>query len=248
MYEIVDWILEYQRTEQEKELEKILTHIHAFIFKTSKKVDSRFREDIIQELRMGAISVVKKIRIEKREIDSAFFSIENFNILKEHHFSLETISNLFPIPYLIEFLKNSDIYLFQNAFMGEDYYHLLNAEFNKFNAQNQFFSILKKRFHSIIASFYRNNGNFISLEINLLNRCNHKGKEWVEELEAPIAPVFSFEALGFSTNDALFLKLFIEEHRVLTQYEVSKKLGVSQQYVSKKISMIKKKYLVVKKS
>ena len=45
--------------------------------------------------------------------------------------------------------------------------------------------------------------------------------------------------LTFSSKNLEFLNHFIENDRILTQKEVAKKLGISQQAVSKKIKKIK---------
>ncbi|MDE7100314.1 MAG: hypothetical protein K2O05_00495, partial [Anaeroplasmataceae bacterium] len=150
---------------------------------------------------------------------------------------------IFPIPYFSSFIQEVGIEVLKKAFFSKNDYLVLNNLFMKFNVQNQFISILQKRYSSIIASFYRKNANYIAYEMKILNRKDENGKERLEEIEAPIIqPTYLLEQYGFSNEELIFLNLFIDKHRLLTQKEVSEKLNVTQQYVSKKLREIKKKY------
>lgn len=243
MYEIMDWIIEFRKTQKEIYLEKILKQVEVFILKTAKKVDSLYREDVIQELRIGTIDVIKKIKINVNQVDYFYFNKFNFKRLNRRGFSFDSIESIFPIAYFSSFIHEVGIEVLKKAFFSKSDYLVLNNLFMKFNVQNQFISILQKRYSSIIASFYRKNANYITLEMKILNRKDENGKERIEEIEAPIVkPIHLLEQYGFSEEELIFLNLFIDKHRLLTQKEVSEKLNVTQQYVSKKLREIKKKY------
>ncbi len=243
MYEIIDWIRGFRQTSNEMYLEKILNQLEVFILKTAKKVDSLYREDIIQELRIGTVDIIQKIKLYTNQVDYFYFTQTNLKKLRNAQFSFDSIQTIFPVPYFSSFIHEVGIDLLKKAFFSKNDYSILNNLFIKFNAQNQFISILQKRYSSIIAGFYRKNGNYLALEMKILNRKDENGKERLEEIEAPIIyPTYALDQYGFSEEEITFLNLFIDKHRVLTQKEVAEKINVTQQYVSKKLNQIKKKY------
>ncbi len=243
MYEIIDWIIEFRQTKKESYLERILDQVEAFILKTTKKVEPMFREDIIQELRIGTVDIIQKIKLYSNPVDYFYFTKMNFKKLCNAQFSFDSIQTIFHVPYFSSFIHEVGIELLRKAFFSKNDYIVLNNLFMKFNAQNQFISILKKRFSSIIAGFYRKNSNYLTFEMKILNRKDENGKERLEEIEAPVLhPSSILDQYGFTEEELSFLKLFIDNHRILTQQEVSIKLDVTQQYVSKKLKEIKKKY------
>nr|MDE6655880.1 hypothetical protein [Anaeroplasmataceae bacterium] len=195
------------------------------------------------ELRIGTVDIIKKIKLYSNPVDYFYFTKANFLLLSEAHFSFDSIQAIFPVPYFSSFIHEVGIEPLKKAFISKNNYIILNNLFMKFNAQNQFISILKKRYSSILAGFYRKNSNYLVLEMKILNRKNEKGKERLEEIEAPIVhPSSVLDQYGFTEEELAFLRLFIDDYRILTQQEVSLKLDVTQQYVSKKLNEIKKKY------
>ncbi|MDE5565400.1 MAG: hypothetical protein K2I77_00270 [Anaeroplasmataceae bacterium] len=224
MYEIMDWIIEFRETKKELYLEKILKQVEVFILKTAKKVDPLYREDVIQELRIGTVDIVKKIKINFNQVEYFYFNKFNFKKLNRSGFSFDSIKSIFTIPYFSSFIHEVGIDALKKAFFSKNDYLVLNNLFMKFNAQNQFISILQKRYSSIIASFYRKNANYIAYEMKILNRKDENGKERLEEIEAPIVhPTYLLEQYGFSNEELIFLNLFIDKHFVyetsLTSYD-----------------------------
>lgn len=243
MYEIMDWIIKYQKTKEENDLGRIVKRLEPLIYSTSLKVAAPYREDLIQELKMGIVNIIQTFKVSKKELDVSLFCYNNLFLLEEQHFSSKSIYSLFSDSYFISFLREFGLEKFKISFICLKKRTNLIANFSKFNAQNQFFSILQKRFSSILSGFYRKNSKSFFSEIRSLNTINDKGRERIEEIEAPsLKRVSLLDQLDFSINDINFLKLFIEDNNLLTQLEVANKLGVSQQYVSKKLKEIKVKY------
>lgn len=243
MFEIIDWILFFQDTRQEEYLRRILDQVKPLMYKKSQKIDMYFREDIIQEFMVGTVQVVNRIQIFENKLDSQYFTRDNLCMILQSNYEEKMVSHIFHNPYLYEFIGMVGKDFFEQAFVDKHAFQELNHLFMKSNAQHQFFSILKKRFDSIIAQFYRRNALYLNMEVKSLNRMNVKGKENLEDIEDPsYIKQNTFDAYDFTEEEIGFLKLFIEDNIILTQQQVAKRLGASQQYVSKKLNQIKKKY------
>lgn len=243
MFELIDWIRLYQKTKEEQYFKRILNQVETLMIKTSKRVEKSYREDLIQELTIGTFDVISKITIFENRLDKSLFTTENYISLMADNFSIVKVYQIFHNDYLCNFLNQIEFDLFIHSFTNEQAFLVLDDLFMKYNAQNQFFFILQKRYTSILASFYRKNRNYFSLEVKLLNRPSPKGNEYVESIEDKSSHSKAFlEQYEFTTEEKNFLYCFIEGNYVLTQQEVAQKIGTSQQNVSKKLSAIKKKY------
>lgn len=131
---------------------------------------------------------------------------------------------------------NTDILYIDN--FKEKYKNVTNynmeEEYNLFCNENQFRKYIDILCKNKVIDFIRKekHENVISLN-NLVDEKN-------ELLDMIKDEKIKEKEITFSSKNLEFLNHFIENDRILTQKEVAKKLGISQQAVSKKIKKIKK--------
>ena len=109
----------------------------------------------------------------------------------------------------------------------------MEEEYNLFCNENQFRKYIDILCKNKVIDFIRKekHENVISLN-NLVDEKN-------ELLDMIKDEKIKEKEITFSSKNLEFLNHFIENDRILTQKEVAKKLGISQQAVSKKIKKIK---------
>ena len=149
---------------------------------------------------------------------------------------------MFNNTYIKNFIDETGIDFLEKVFLNHDYYANFIETFIKFNFRNQFFYLLEKRFDTVIAGFYRKNADYFSKEQAILNRETDEGDEYIDLIPDSTQNKISFEKLGIAKKDIEFLNLFINGDKVYSQTEVAKRLGTSQQYISKRIREIRDKY------
>lgn len=131
---------------------------------------------------------------------------------------------------------NTDLSYIDN--FKEKYKNLTNynmeEEYNLFCNENQFRKYIDILCKNKVIDFIRKekHENVISLN-NLVDENN-------ELLDMIKDEKIKEKEIIFSSKNLEFLNHFIENDRILTQKEVAKKLGISQQAVSKKLKKIKK--------
>lgn len=110
----------------------------------------------------------------------------------------------------------------------------MEEEYNLFCNENQFRKYIEVLCKNKVIDFIRKekHENVISLN-NLVDEKN-------ELIDMIKDEKIKEKEITFSSKNLEFLNHFIENDRILTQKEVAKKLGISQQAVSKKIKKIKK--------
>ncbi len=230
MYEIASLILEYKESHSESILSQIFTILKPVILKYSKKVSTLYQEDILQELMMGTLSIIQQMKIQVPEIDKEIFNDAG----NQNNSSKRYYSN-----FIKEVEKNQ---LMQIS--SEENFQEMKDLYTKFCIRNQFYYLLKRRYNSIISTFYRENSNYFYYEIRILNLVEDSGIEKIEQLASAENQKCDFELYGISKKDALFLNFFIDGNCILSQQEVADKLGVSQQSISKRLKGLRKKYKI----
>lgn len=243
MYEIADLILEYKTTTSNHSLQKILDMLTPFIRAKANKVHPFYREDVIQELRLGTVTVIHHLNILTPALDDNLFHQNiNYLFLTQKNFSAESIQTIFPYPYFVSFLKETGVQILRDAFLTQNTVPIQNL-FLKFNLRNQFFHILEKKYTSVLCSFYRKFSSSIALESRSLNMKNDRGVEYIEEVKSSYSSFkINLEKYGIQKEDAEFIMLFLDGTKILTQEKVSKLLGTTQQNISKKVITLRKKY------
>ncbi len=105
--------------------------------------------------------------------------------------------------------------------------------------QKQLIYLLKSKYKYLVADFYRNNREYFEKEIKCSN-IDHYSKSLISKEKLSLEEVLKCH--DFLDSEIEFLSLFIEDERLLTQKEVARKLGISQQTISRKFNEIVKKY------
>lgn len=243
MSNINELIKNYQETGSSKKLEEILNSLVAYMMKKVQAIPFNYREDILQELKFAVFLILKSYKLSKITLPQELFIKANYNFLKKKKFNECAINKIFDNKYLNNYISEYGLTDFENAFLNNKNLDYFNIKFSSFNARNQFFSLLEKRFNSIMANFYRDNSSYLNNELFLLNRENESGDENINTISSNSKIIHrSFEEYGISLDDGKFLNLFIEGEIILSQERVAEKIGTSQQYVSKKIKKIREKY------
>ena len=98
---------------------------------------------------------------------------------------------------------------------------------------------MKSKYKYLVADFYRNNRKYLEKEIKCSN-IDHYSKSLISKEKFSLEEVLKCH--DFLDSEIEFLSLFIEDERLLTQKEVARKLGISQQTISRKFNEIVKKY------
>lgn len=242
MLKIVDLILEYKTSHSERSAEEIMNIVLPMIMNKVKLIRADYREDVIQDLKMSLFSIVNIAVFKDANIPESLFCKDKLSFLRINNFSSESLMKLFNNKYIKNFIDESGIEVLENAFVDENGYIKFKSNFAKFNFRNQFFNLLEKRFESVLASFYRNNMDYLTKEQTILNRFTEEGDEYIDLIPDNSPKKIDFEKLGMSKKDIEFLNLFIDGNKVYSQTEVAKMLGTSQQYISKRIREIRDKY------
>lgn len=242
MLKIVDLILDYKSTHKEKSAEAILNIVMPMIMSKVKPIRVDYKEDVIQDLKTNLFSVINIAIYKNVELPISLFNTDNLRFLKSRDYSVEAIVSVFNNKYIKNYIDEAGIDILEGAFENEEKYQEFIINFSKFSFRNQFFNILDKRFDSVIAAFYRNNIDYLTKEQMKLNRETDEGDEYIDLIPDNSQQKISLEKLGFSKKDIDFLNLFIDGDKVYSQTEVAKMLGTSQQYISKRIKEIRKKY------
>ncbi len=242
MLKIVELIIEYKETRSEKSASEIIKIILPMINNKVKNIRLDYREDVIQELKMNLFSIIEIAVFKDIDFPIELFTINNLIYLQQENFSPQALIKIFNNKYIKNFIDETGIDFLEKVFLNHDYYANFIETFIKFNFRNQFFYLLEKRFDTVIAGFYRKNADYFSKEQAILNRETDEGDEYIDLIPDSTQNKISFEKLGIAKKDIEFLNLFINGDKVYSQTEVAKRLGTSQQYISKRIREIRDKY------
>ena len=123
---------------------------------------------------------------------------------------------------------------FKEKYKNETNYNF-EEEYNLFCNENQFRKYIDLLCKNKVIDFIRKEKQENIISLNRLVDENTELLELIKEKEIKDIKIL------YSSKDLEFLNNFIEENRILTQKEVEKKLGTSQQVISYKINKIKKK-------
>ncbi len=104
--------------------------------------------------------------------------------------------------------------------------------------QNQLLGLLEMKFKYVIAKFYRTYGEVLKRE-----RSMEKVESYLTSFDPPVIELKEILSnKNVSSSEIQFLDKFIVDGKLLTQAEVAKELGISQQKVSRLWNSVKRKY------
>lgn len=216
------------------------------VIKYKETNDEFLFEEIVNIFKPLIIVYCNKV---KKSLDSSFYLYLDDDIKQELLITLYNSINKFNIyPYLddtnvlkIDQLKESKYFnKFANKYENVINKNKLISEYNLFCNENQFKKYLVKAFNNVISKYFNKLNR--TIKIVSLNTMIGDDIELIDTIidEKPSKPKeYDFSLL--SKKDIDFLNKFIEGNRILKNEEVSKKLNVTKQAISKrKIAIIKK--------
>lgn len=236
MNKIIKLVLRYQTYRKNFDFEKIVNEVDIKIKYYCKKMPCYYREDIRQELLIDLYQAICNFRIIKYVAPNDIFNYEN-NLSKNYQKE----------NYLLKFIQKDGKELFASACKQKEIRDKFNYEYSLYCNEKQFNFYINQRFNFTVKNFFN---RYISKdeEIISLNSITSDTQELIDEIaDVDGSNIIAFDKFNISVNDEEFLKRFIQKGRLLTEMEVAKELGISQQAVHKRKKRIIEKYRNKKK-
>ena len=214
MNEIIKLVIKYQIKREDEIYEKILNNFINNINSYLNKTCKEDIEDVYQEMLYGLYKVINNFKINKLDDYSKSHQELYKNIYYNNFIDTNKTDN-----------KNKTLY-----------------EFNLFCNENQFICYINKRFKSIYINYCKNKQK--EIKSISLNNYDLLENEYIDILidSSNINKQSIIDVIDLSKDDEEFLYNFIENGQVLSEKEVGKKLGISQQAVHKRKKIIQEKY------
>lgn len=242
MNDKIKLIIEYKKDKSDALFMKIVERMNQLIKYHVNKISSTYREDLYQEMLISLDEAINVFEInENIKVESELFNYDN--LLKIKKLKYKHLNQIMHGKYFEGFIAMYGKSLFESAFNDKTKLEELIYEYKLFCNENQLIEYLKSTFKNRRISFYREHvakpdstlislntpiGNDIEL-IDIIPDNYHSVDE----------SILYYESLSSEENE--FLNMFYERDRVLTETEVAKRLGVSQQAVSKRKRRILRK-------
>lgn len=216
---IIKMILKYKRNQDETLLKDIITLFGALKQSYINKVPLIYKEDFNQELNILIYKIINRFKFIKyvNEINDLFNS---------------KITSIYSLNNFVSEYGNIK---FHKALTTSNSRKKLINKYNLFYNENQFIKYLNKSFNNKMVDYLRMYKSlFIERELFVLqlnlNSSFNIGKN------------NSFNNIHLTKKEIEFLNNFIGENCIRTEKEVGKILGISQQAVNKRKSIIINKY------
>lgn len=240
---VIKLVAQYQVTKSENIFELLIIKLTNLINYYIRKIPKFYREDLYQELIYNLYRVIKKFELKSMlNFDYSQFNSKTLNDLEKSNF--KNINLVFKNKYLLGFIDKYGNYLVKNACLNENKIEEFINEFNLFSNENQFFDYLNKSFYRETAYFYRKHHIKENDDLISLNTIIADGIEIIDTISDINDKIENLNWNDIlSKEDGLFISLFYDGKRILTEKEVAKKLGVTQQAVSSRLKRVKKRYL-----
>lgn len=234
MNTLIKKVLEYQQKNDEFLFEEIINELDKLINIQCTKIVKYYKEDLKQELLFEIFKEIPYYEPEKELIKDNLEFNEIIIILK----------NITKSKYYKSFKKK---FKFEgNLFNLKDITTMINVinEFYLFCNENQFrkyINIICERRRVDFCRKYKVSENTKNISLNVVA---DDGEEFLYKLIDKTSEIKNYEIdySLLSNKDIKFLKLFFEGNRKMTEKEVAKKLGVTQQAVSSMLKRIRERY------
>ena len=243
MNELIKLIVLYKKEKKDDIFEEIYFRLEKIIKYYKFKVPNEYLDDFNQELLINLINVIEVFKINKIiQIHENYFTKEKFDKLTKGKF--ENISLIFKNEFIEAFNSKYTNELFINSFKSKKSRKVFLEELNLFCNENQFKKYLKKSFNNLQIQYNKKINKIKSNELYILNEKNAEDEESINLLidESTYGKKRDFDKSLLTEKDIKFLKEFFEDETTLNGTEVARKLGVTQQAVSIRLSRIRKKY------
>lgn len=247
MNESIKLVRNYQKSGLEKDYVIIQLEFSTLMKSYQKGIPTHYKEDVFQCLAMGLYNVISKFKINFEPIiPKELFINKNLKLLQSKEY--QNANTVLGHTYVKNFIDKWGTEVLCEAFKSVDKRNFFLEEYSLFCNENQLIHCINKRFQSIIYDFYRSHGDYFEQEIRILNSCNENGEELINGIAGQNTECHDniLEEFDMDEKEIAFLNLFITEGKILTEAEVGKKIGISQQAVHKRKKKLKEKYFLNK--
>ena len=221
---LIKLVIEYKANSNDKIFDKIVIRLNKLINSYIYKVDKYYRDDLKQELLLGIYKTTQTFKIDNNIIteDVLVTPGTNHNVINfiSRYGKDLLISSYCNAENFINF--KDELILFCNE---NQYIHYLSKTF-----RNIYIDYLKMNYYqmnNLLSSFDEN----IHIDYALTNNSHNHLCNQVMDIKREL-----------DKEDLIFIELFVEDNKSLTEKEVGIKLGISQQAVNKRKKAIYKKY------
>ncbi|MBQ3001320.1 MAG: sigma-70 family RNA polymerase sigma factor [Bacilli bacterium] len=241
MNKIIKQVIKFNKNQKEDAFVYITECFENLLCSFVGKADERYREDLTQELIFCLFVVIKKFNIRRYKIDTSLFIKDNLLELQKYEF--KNINKVLNLDYISSFIDKYGKELLIKSFNSNYYRKKFIDEYILFCNENQFVSKVNKTFKFTTNKFCK----AIELDRKYCVRKDHEeminqiADESTKEKNNPL------NKYKMTIDEIVFLEKFIDNNSLLSESEVAKKLGISQQAVSKRRQKIRKKYHFLRK-
>lgn len=239
MNERIKRIITYQKTKQNETFEGIISDFQRMMQYHLQTIHDFYKQDVKQEMLIAIYQFIMQYKIHPICISIEPFNQENFIQIKNANF--QNVDQLFNHPYLSMFIQTYGTNLFEQSFMRKDALHLFLYEYELFCNEIQLFRYMNKKLKCVCCDFLRKNRKLETIRLDETDDSNEYMADISEMKNACI------DVLDLTDVEIQFLKSFIQKGTLLTEKEVAKKLGITQQAVHKRKKKIIEKYKMTKK-
>lgn len=227
---IIKLILEYQREKSDNVFEHLVFLLKDKIGYFLRNVPDDDKDDVRQEMLIGLYQLTLRFNFGLVFLDKSRFTEENLRKMTEKNF--RNADEVMKQELLRLFLKKYGSDLFLSAFHDPEAREKWLYEYWMFCNEIQFIGYLNRVFGGKVSDYFRKRRREINSDVRLYFDAFSS-----ETRLYPHARILSDEDVGF-------LKRFIRNGRVLSETEVGKQLGITQQAVNKRKKRIAVKYKI----
>lgn len=243
MNELIKLVLSFKQSKSDYVFQRIIHLLKGIVINKIKNINQTDKEDVQQTLYIGIYNTITEFIFNPdTTLNISAFTEENLKLLKEKEFS--NANEIMNAPYLSSFIKKYGTDLLSEAFLDENKAKTFIDEFVLYSNENQLIGLIMLTFKYSLFDYnkiLKKRDKYPTISLNALS---DEDTEFIDLIgaEDPNLSSETIEKYNFEKKDADFLSAFIEGNDLLTEAEVGKKLGISQQAVHKRKMAIKKKY------
>jgi len=242
MEKIVELVLKYQKDRKEEEFIKILNCFKLAINKYLCSVKLKDKEDIGQVVLFSIYVIIINFKYKEADFDEHLFNKNTLEYLIKNEF--KNVNKTMNQKYITKYIKDCGEEKFIRAFYSKRLRDIFIKDYNLYCNNNAFIKKVQKTLSGIRFKYIKRTKETMSL--------NEIYEDDMELLDMVIDETTNikekpFEKYQMTIDEIVFLEKFIENNRLLSESEVAKKLGISQQAVSKRRQKIRKKYHFLRK-
>lgn len=234
MNTLIKKVLEYQKNQSDLVFQEIVIIMTPLINAQVSKINRIYTQDLKQELLLTIYKVLLKFKLDKELIS------KNLKLIEIKSIYDTVISHKYYDSFKLKYQYNISVYTSNE----DDLVKVIN-EFYLFCCENKFKKYMKLALNRKVIDFIRKYKINFETKIISLNSVSENDEEELLYKIIDKSSLINYQKTDYSllsTKDIEFLDLFYVDNKKLTEKEVAKILGVSQQAVSKRLNKIKNKF------